>query len=221
MRNDVYSLSNRDNQQEDGGHMLLSFTLENWMSFRERVTFSMIASRERQHRERVPVLKSYHTSVLPFAAIYGGNASGKTNFFKAINFVNDFVTQGTQPDANIQVEPNRLDKKADSTPSFFAVEIFVNDTVFEYSFSVTSKVVISEKLVEVHPSSEKIIFLRAEGKIDIDKKYDTDYLRFAFRGTRDNQLFLTNSVSQKVDSFQPIYLWFKNRTKGTGSVFLI
>ena len=41
----------------------------------------MIASRERQHNERVPHVNKYKTRILPIAAIYGGNASGKTNFF--------------------------------------------------------------------------------------------------------------------------------------------
>ena len=35
------------------------------------------------------------------------------------------------------------------------------------------------------------------------------FLQFAFMGTQDNQLFLTNSVSQKVDNFRPVYDWFK------------
>ncbi len=63
--------------------MLISFSLENWMSFRDRCSFSMIASRERQHGSRVAKLGKYQTRVLPIAAIYGGHAAGKTNFFKA------------------------------------------------------------------------------------------------------------------------------------------
>ena len=212
MRNDVYSLSNRDNQQEDGGHMLLSFTLENWMSFRDQVTFSMIAGRERQHREHVFPLKKFRTSVLPFAAIYGGNASGKSNFFKALNFVHTFVSEGTQSDALIPVEPNRLDKKSQTAPSSFSTTLLVNNCIFEYSFSTTSKMILEEKLVEVLSDSEKVLFVRRKGKITFDKKVDNEFMHFAFRGTRDNQLFLTNSVSQKVDTFKPVYLWFKNMT---------
>jgi hypothetical protein len=34
-----------------------------------------------------------------------------------------------------------------------------------------------------------------------------------FDGTRDNQLFLTNSVSQKVSAFRPVYDWFKDTLK--------
>jgi len=33
---------------------------------------------------------------------------------------------------------------------------------------------------------------------------------YAFKGTRDNQLFLTNTVSQQVDAFRPVYDWFKD-----------
>ena len=89
--------------------MIIEFTLQNWMSFRDSVTFSMIASRERQHGLRVPKLGKYQTRILPVAAIYGGNASGKTNFFRALSFAKSLVVHGTQPDNLIAVEPFRLD----------------------------------------------------------------------------------------------------------------
>ncbi|MFQ5455344.1 MAG: AAA family ATPase [Nitrospirota bacterium] len=44
--------------------------------------------------------------MLPVAVIYGGNASGKTNFFKALNFVKRLVVQGTRPDSLISVQPS-------------------------------------------------------------------------------------------------------------------
>ena len=66
--------------------MIVSFSIENWMSFRNRATLSMVASRERQHGERVTRLPKYQMRLLPAAAVYGGNASGKTNLFKALAF---------------------------------------------------------------------------------------------------------------------------------------
>lgn len=83
--------------------MIISFSIENWMSFGEWVSFSMIA-RERQHENRVPKGAKYQTRILPVAAIYGGNASGKTNFFKALSFVKGLVLRGTGPDSLIPVE---------------------------------------------------------------------------------------------------------------------
>ncbi|MBO7722390.1 MAG: ATP-binding protein [Thermoguttaceae bacterium] len=190
--------------------MLVSFSLENWMSFRNQVTFSMVASRERQHRERVPKLGKYQTRVLPVAAIYGGNASGKTNFFKALSFAKSLVINGTRPDNLIPVEPFRLDTKAADQPSRFSFELLIDEVIYEFSFAVTRKAVLEEKLVVITGNSEKVLYHRRDGDPNFDSSLANDmFLNFAFQGTRDNQLFLTNSVSQKVDNFRPVYDWFQ------------
>ncbi len=82
--------------------MLVRFTLENWMSFRAPVTFSMVASKERQHGARLPRVAKYQTRLLPIAAIYGGNASGKTNFFRALGFAKGFIIRGSLRDAQAE-----------------------------------------------------------------------------------------------------------------------
>lgn len=191
--------------------MIVSFTIENWMSFRDRVSFLMTASRERQHGARVPKLGKYQTRILPVAAIYGGNASGKTNFFRALSFAKTLVVQGSQPDSLIPVEPFRLNAKRAELPTRFAFELLIDETIYEFSFAVTSKAIVEEKLVLIRSTSEKVLYDRRDGKVTFDPSLAKDkFLDFAFGGTRDNQLFLTNSVSQKVDRFKPVYDWFKN-----------
>jgi len=191
--------------------MIIEVTLENWMSFRNPVTFSMIASRERQHGPRVPRLGKYQTRILPVAAIYGGNASGKTNFFKALSFAQNLVVKGTQPDNIIPVETFRLDADMVDRPSRFSFQILVEDSIYEFSFALTKKVILEEKLVLITSTSEKVLYDRRNGKPNFDRSLEQDqFLRFAFKGTRDNQLFLTNSVSQQVETFRPVYNWFKD-----------
>ena len=190
--------------------MILSFSVENWMSFRDPVSFSMIASRERQHGDRVPKVEKYQTRILPIAVIYGANASGKTNFFNALEFIQNLVVLGTRPDGLIQVEPYRLDNNCIEKPSRFKLELLVNETIYEFSFAATRKAVVEEKLVEVTSASEKTLYDRQDGNPNFHSSLDKDQsLRFAFKGTRDNQLFLTNSVSQKIDKFKPVHDWFK------------
>ena len=193
--------------------MLIKFTVKNWMSFRNETSFSMIATRERQHRERVPSVNKYKTSVLPIAAIYGGNASGKTNFFKALNFAKELVVKGTQPDSQILVETFLLDvdTKGGEQPSYFSFELLVDEIIYEFSFTVTRNKILEEKLVEVSATSETVLYNRRENQPNFDSSLAKDqFLNFAFKGTRDNQLFLTNSVSQKVENFKPVYNWFKD-----------
>ena len=63
--------------------MLLEFSVENFLSFKEKTTFSMEASFKDDLTENVA--NENGINVLKIAAIYGSNASGKTNFIKAIS----------------------------------------------------------------------------------------------------------------------------------------
>jgi len=191
--------------------MITKFSVENWMSFRDPVSFSMLATKERQHGDRLPRAKKYQMRILPISAIYGGNASGKTNFFKALNFARILVVKGTQPEGLIRVEPFRLDPAFAKKPSRFSFELLIDEIIYEFSFAVTRHEIVEERLVEILSSSEKTLYERKNGQIEFDPSLKKDqFLEFAFRGTRDNQLFLTNSVNQKVDRFNPVYDWFKN-----------
>ncbi|GBU22783.1 hypothetical protein R80B4_02695 [Fibrobacteres bacterium R8-0-B4] len=195
--------------------MLISVTIENWMSFREPTTFSMVAGRERRHGERVPHFNKYKMKILPIAAIFGGNASGKSNFFKAMCFAEEFILNGTKPGDLIPIIPFLLDAKSVQQPSRFVFEVMINDVVYEYGFSVIKKRIVEEKLVEVGATHEKILYHRQNGSIVFDKSIskNTDFLNFIFRATRENQLFLTSSVFQNADTFSYVYDWFKNTLK--------
>lgn len=191
--------------------MIISFAVENWMSWRDRVNFSMVASRERQHGERLPKLTKYNTRVLPLAAIYGGNASGKTNFFKALNFVKTLVVKGTQPDSHLAIDGFRLDDASSDRPSSFTLELLIDETIYEFTFTANRKAILEERLVMITSTSERVLYSRLGETIHFDTSLKKDpFLKFAFKGTRNNQLFLTNSVSQKVDNFRAVYDWFKD-----------
>ncbi len=193
--------------------MLIRFSVENWMSFQEKATFSSIASRERQHGERIPKIEKYKLGILPIGALYGGNASGKTNLFKALHFAKGLIIKGTQPYSLIAVDTFKLGKsqKLDQ-PSHFEFELLIDETIYALSFSVNRKAILEEKLVRISGNKEKTLYHRIEGKPNFDRSLEKNQpLHFAFKGTRDNQLFLTNSVSQKIDEFKPVYEWFMER----------
>ena len=83
--------------------------------------------------------------------------------------------------------------------------------VYAFSFSVNRKTILEEKLVHISGNSEKTLCHRVSEEPNFDSSLKSDQsLQFAFKGTRDNQLFLTNSVSQKIDAFKPVYDWFKD-----------
>lgn len=49
--------------------MIVSFSVQNWMSFQQQASINMVASKEKQHGERVPVVEKYRARVLPLAVI--------------------------------------------------------------------------------------------------------------------------------------------------------
>ncbi len=188
--------------------MLISFTLENWMSFCESAKLSLIASRERQHPDRIARINKYPLRLLPVCAIYGGNASGKTNLFKALNFVRNIVSKGTYQDRLI---PFNLGSDFINQPSRFCIEILVEDTIYELSFTVTKEAILEERLVKIVSSSEHLLYERKGNKYKFLPAWEGDmFLKVVEKGTEDNQLFLTNCVNQKDDRFKPVYDWFKD-----------
>jgi len=173
--------------------MLIRFSVENWMSFKEKATFSSIATNERQHGKRIPKIKKLRKRILPVAAIYGANASGKTNFFKAIHFSKELVVKGTQPDNLISVEPFILGSSEQAKqPTKFEFDILIDNAVYSFSFSLNNRGILEEKLMLVSVSDEKLLYHRKSEKHELELPAINDELRFAFRGTRNNQLFLTN-----------------------------
>lgn len=191
--------------------MLLGLSVENWLSFKDKTEFSMIATREQQHGDRLFELNHYKNRVLPIAAIYGANASGKTNFIKIMSTARNFILNGSRPEEVLPVYPYLLDDDCVKKPSRFSVGLLIDGTIYEYAFVVDRKQVIEEKLSEVQPKKEKVLFHRESNEIVFSEEIeDQEFLRFVYKGTRKNQLFLTSSVFQNAKHFKKIFDWFDN-----------
>ena len=191
--------------------MLITFTLENWLSFKDSSSFSMVASLEKQHSEHLAYIKKFPLKLIPITAIYGGNASGKSNFIKALQFIKEFIVDGVSPESSIPVHPYKLSPQYLEKPISFSLALLINENIYEYSFSLTSKEVVKEKLTLTNSSREKILFVRERNKITIDKtiKQKNKLIDFVAQTTRSNFLFLTNTVWQNLDTFKNVYDWFK------------
>ena len=103
--------------------MIIQFTVENFLSFKEPATLSLAASalKEKQTRsdEIVFELEGTNLSLLKSAVIYGANASGKSNLVKALDFFKWFVinsSKGVQSGESIRVESFRLNRRTEQEP---------------------------------------------------------------------------------------------------------
>ena len=192
--------------------MLISVTLENWMSFNEPVTFSMVAGNKRRFLSRVPKLKKQKMRVLPIAAIFGANASGKSNFFKAVEFAKYMVTKNPKDEkSGVDVVPYKLIATKLSEPSCFEFELLINEAIYKYSFSATKEKIVKESLFKLNgDDSEELQFERVGQTVEFGSAINTkSELNVISNGTNINQLFIQNCASQKRDEFRFIYNWFR------------
>ena len=64
--------------------MLLQFTVKNFMSIKDEVTLSLLANPSDHEHEDI-LISHKDEKLLPIASIYGANAAGKSNLFRAIS----------------------------------------------------------------------------------------------------------------------------------------
>lgn len=69
--------------------MLIQFNFKNFKSFREEATLDLSAAKMTEFSDRVVSIGS--EKILPVAAIYGANASGKSNIYNAFEYMTDYV----------------------------------------------------------------------------------------------------------------------------------
>lgn len=127
--------------------MIQELKIKNCLSFKEEVTFSFEATKDKTFEDYQTVEVAPGVRLLRFAMIYGANASGKSNFLYSIQFLNDFwfeikkdMTEETD------VIPFKLDKVTPNEPTVFSLKFYVNETKYWYYLSLNEKEVLSEKL---------------------------------------------------------------------------
>ena len=193
--------------------MLLYFSLSNWGMIRDELNLSLIAQREQAHEERLRSLLKFKKRVLPIAAIYGPNASGKTTIIEAMQFAKEFVLVGTRNRSDkIARQYFRLDKAYQDEPSQFGFVFTHNGSVYEYKFAVNDCEVIYETLKQITANSEKIIFNREgqKGEILSNPLKDSNYAQAYIDGCAPNKLYITNLISQGNQALGFVYQWFAN-----------
>ena len=101
--------------------MLRYFKVSNWKSIYEPVEFSMVATSEQQYGERLS--RMGRSRILPVAAIYGANASGKSVFIDALAALQEIVLKARNVDDDLPIVPH-LSRGADE-PTKFEIEFSI------------------------------------------------------------------------------------------------
>ncbi len=126
--------------------MIQEITVKNFRSFKDKVTFSFEPSNDDAANRVVDMGDG--TKLLRFAAIFGANASGKSNFIKVFDFLYEFWNSTpVRNDSSTGVIPFLLDDESRNQNSYFDIKFYVDKTKYCYKLELDRECVKSEILL--------------------------------------------------------------------------
>ncbi len=192
--------------------MLIEFTVGNYLSIKEPITLSMVATKDTSLPDNI--IYREQNSFLKSSVLYGANASGKSNIFKSLRFMQHFVINShkNQKGDETGVIPFKLDKETFNKPSVFNI-IFINEGIkYAYGFALDSKKVVEEYLYSYPYGRKKTIFERG---INIPFYFTSDKIRqnSIIKETLDNTLYLSKATQSNYKPVFSAFDWFRNLLK--------
>jgi AAA15 family ATPase/GTPase len=191
--------------------MLLRFEFANFRSFRDQQELSLVAGSLKDHPEVLLKSTAIREHVLPVAAIYGANASGKTNVLRAFEFMANAVRsshRGWPPDKPIPFTPFLGTEESKRAASRFVGDFVIGGIRYQYGFALDSEAILEEWLFAYPSGKKQIWFSRTPGKpIQFGAKMPGENKTIE-NLTRKNSLFLSAAAQNNHAVLLPIYKWF-------------
>lgn len=190
--------------------MLVEFRVKNFKSIKDEQVLSMVASNGTENPDNV--IEAGGLRLLKSVAIYGANASGKSNLLLALYAMRRLVANSANidPGDKLSVVPFRLDQASETEPTLFEATILLDGVRYQYGFTATNQRIYDEWLTAYPKNRPRLWFHR---------EYDTDsgeseykwgtWLkgeRQGLRGkTRDDALFLSVAAQWNHKQLKLIY----------------
>ena len=207
--------------------MLQQFTVDNFLSFKDSVTLNLKPGRgSRLKTHKAEFIKGF--PFLKTAAVFGANASGKTNLIKAIELGKYLVLHGTNSDELIDFSPFRLSDENKGKDTTLIYHIICNNRKYEYGFSYNAERISREWLLYVTKKTTYVVFSRILDK-PISMPYlqklnprddEFNFIQFIAKGTPKRQLFLhelsTHNIhdnTTNVSDVEAVLSWFADTLK--------
>lgn len=200
--------------------MLVEFRIKNFHSLRDEQVFSLVASKDKTLQDTNTLTTGISAAplLLRSAAVYGANASGKSNLIKALQYMRGVVAESAtviQPGQSFAVQPFRLDAQSANQPSEFEITFLLDGVRYQYGFAMTAQRIVSEHLLVYKAFKPQRWFTR---QFDADISKDVYDFGPGLKGpknvwegaTRPNSLFLSMAVQLNSEALRPVFDWFIN-----------
>ncbi|MFI9452357.1 ATP/GTP-binding protein [Amycolatopsis sp. NPDC052450] len=179
--------------------MLRSFRLGNHRSFRDE-----------QELLLMPAMPGDERAAVPVAAIYGANASGKSNLLDGLTY----MAVGVLTSKVLGAGPRsifRLDAQAGELPSTFVIEILAEGTRYTYGFRAGDDAVLEEWLYAYPEKRRRVVFERTGDDLRFGSTSANLRSKFAALEEliRGDVLLLSFCSGLELGPLMPVYRWFE------------
>ena len=192
--------------------MLLEFSFKNFRSFEDEAVLSMLPvnsykeQQENIHPQSIPGTGT--DGVLTAAAIYGPNASGKTNLLRAAHFSRNLILGIVHP-AHLA---RRQSFVGNTDPTSFSYTFYTNGTRYEYDFTLDGAGALSETL-SVSPKAKRLVYERtrnADGTYSVKQGSKYPGIATKLKGYTDPGLVLGMLANYGIEPCVKAMHWFAN-----------
>lgn len=202
--------------------MLLRFSVENFMSYRDPQVISMIAGKHTKHNGHL--VDCNGKRVLKGSFFFGANAAGKSNLFQAVSFAKKIVNNGLRQQMLLN-KHFRIESVYASKPGVFQFDIFANGHFYSYGFAISyQNACVEEEWLYLLDTREIAIFERSstDGVLSIstDYSFSDENLSQSFKvfseNVADDKLFLSEIAERKLidqrdfSAYADVRNWFRN-----------
>jgi AAA15 family ATPase/GTPase len=224
--------------------MLVDFTVENYRSIKEPVTLSAVAQRQssrqatqdskrkrvKSDREITPgyPLEGWDIELLPVLAIFGANASGKSNVIQALDYLLLLMAHGNQGILQFQpifkyakLTPFKLESNFTKEPTQFELRVAFDEAIYTYSLVINQNHILSEKLDYARRETKRTRRLFHRNWDDNTKKFiwknGSDFAGSHIqlqRNIKDNELYMSLIARLELDIVKHLCNWFTYRWLG-------
>ena len=201
--------------------MLIQFSFKNYKSFRDEAILDLSAAKLTEFSERV--VKIGGDKILPISAIYGANASGKSNIYSAFEYMTKYVTNSFKYGDEVenfekfQPTPFLFDSSSANAESSFEVYFTLpgdkSERSYNYGFCVDKNGVTEEWLNTKAKTARQYtaVFYRNEKEQEFDlsgfPKNSRDNIQIALE---KQVLVVSLGAKLKIDKCKIIRDWFMN-----------